>query len=315
MVIGSKSRPVLALLLSLSAFCTAFAQNDHAVKGAGGAPSPYRDEVASSAVAASLADREQELHRAVAAQPQSADLLYELALVFRQEHKVKESLDAYTRAAALRKPNAEQLRSVALDYVLLNDYEDAIRWLEVAMRIEPRNTDVLYALGRCYYSRQRFGDAGTVYQAILAIDPHHLKAEENLGLVFDATNQAARAEQALRTAASWADPNGTDEWPFLDFGSFLLDQDRPQEALEPLRSAARIRPDSAICHEKLGRTLLALHDAKGGVAELERATELDPSNPKTHYELGRAYRQSGQADRARAEFAISQKLYSTHSQE
>jgi tetratricopeptide (TPR) repeat protein len=314
MVIGLKSRPVLVLLLLLSTFCIAVAQNNHAVKGAQGASSPYRNEVASAA-AASLADREQELHRAIAAQPQSADLLYELALVLRQERKINESLGVYTRAAALRKPTAEQLRSVAIDYVLLNDYEDAIRWLQVAVRMEPRNTDALYALGRCYYSKQSFADASTVYQAILAIDPHHLKAEENLGLVFDATNQPARADQALRTAASWADQNGSDEWPFLDFGSFLLDQDRPQEALDPLRIASRIRPDSAICHEKLGRTMLAMHDAKGGIAELERATELDPSNPKTHYELGRAYRQSGQAERARTEFAISQKLYSTHSQE
>jgi tetratricopeptide (TPR) repeat protein len=314
MVMGSKSRPVLSVLLLLSTFCTAVAQNDHAVKGAQGASSPYRNEVASAA-AASLAEREQTLRRAVAEQPQASDPLYELALVLRQERKINESLDAYTRAAALRKPTAEQLRSVAIDYVLLNDYEDAIRWLQVAVRMEPRNTDVLYALGRCYYSKQSFADAGTVYQAILAIDPHNLKAEENLGLVFDATNQPVRADQALRTAASWADPNGIDEWPFLDFGSFLLDQDRPQEALEPLRIAARIRPESAVSHEKLGRTLLALHDSKGGIAELERATELDPSNPKTHYELGRAYRQAGQADRARTEFAISQKLYSTHSQE
>lgn len=314
MVMGSTKRRVIIVLLLLSTVASACAQAIHAVKGAEPSNSPYRNEL-TSAEALSLAAREQQLRQEVTEQPQSAAPLYELALVLRQEQKVKESLDTYTRAASLRKPTAEELRSVALDYVLLNDYEDAIHWLEVAVRIEPRNTSALYALGRCYYSKQRFAEAGRIYQNILAIEPHNLKAEENLGLVYDAGNESTQAEQALRTAASWADPHAVDEWPFLDLGSFLLDHDRAQEALEPLRTATRIRPDSAICHEKLGRALLATRDLNGGIAELEWSIKQDATNPKVHYELGRAYRQAGQAERAHQEFAISQQLYSTHSQE
>jgi Flp pilus assembly protein TadD len=76
-----------------------------------------------------------------------------------------------------------------------------------------------------------------------------------------------------------------------------------------------IRPDCASCHEKLGRALITTQDGAGGIAELEQATRLDPKDPKTHYELGRALRQAGQAERAKQEFSMSQKLYSAHSQE
>jgi Flp pilus assembly protein TadD len=69
------------------------------------------------------------------------------------------------------------------------------------------------------------------------------------------------------------------------------------------------------CHEKLGRALLAAQDTIGGLAELEQATRLDPANPKTHYEFGRALRQVGQTERARQELSLSQKLYGAHSQE
>jgi Flp pilus assembly protein TadD len=158
-------------------------------------------------------------------------------------------------------------------------------------------------------------DAGRLYQQVLAIQPHDLKAEENLGLVYDATNESAKAETALRTAAGWADANGQDQWPFLDLGTFLLDHDRVSEALDPLRTSTRIKPDCAVCHEKLGRALAANHDLADGVAELEAATKLDPNNPRTHYELGRALRQAGQIEKAQQELAISQKLYTTHSQE
>jgi tetratricopeptide (TPR) repeat protein len=269
----------------------------------------------SAAVSPALSQEETSLRMALASQPDSPELLYELALVLRGEDKPRESLGAYTQAASLRTPTPAELRSVALDYVLLNDYDDAIHWLRVAARLGPTNIDVLYSLGRCYYSKGRYLDAEQMYDRVLAIDPKHVKAEEGLGLSYDATNQPDKAEHALHNAASWADQNGSDEWPFLDLGGFLLDQDRAKEALDPLRIAAHIQPACAACHEELGRALLAADEVAGAVSELQQAEQLDPANPKTHYELGRALRQAGQIKRAQEEFTLSQKLYGTNSYE
>lgn len=276
--------------------------------------SPYRAEE-SAKISPGLSRREFDLRAALSASPGSPELAFALALVLRQEGKPHDSLEMYTRAAGLRKPTAEELGSVALDYVLLSDYDDAIHWLEIAMQMDPQDTSVLYSLGRCYYTKNRFMDAGRLYAQILAIQPHDLKAEENLGLVFDATNEPDKAEAALRTAAGWADVNGKDEWPFLDLGGFLLDHDRTAEAAEPLRTATHIKPECAACHEKLGRALIADHDLSGGLDELQTATRLEPNNPRIHYEFGRALRQAGQIEKAKQELAISQKLYTTHSQE
>lgn len=278
------------------------------------APAPYAKEE-SSVANPDLGEKEGELRDRLAKQPDSPDLLYDLALVLRQEGKPHESLDTYTRAARYRIPSASELRSVALDYVLLSDYDDAIRWLERALKMDASNVEVLYSLGRCYYSKDRYVDAGKMFQRVLWIEPTHLKAEENLGLVFDATNRPQQAEEALRKAAAWAASENTDEWPFLDLAIFLLDHDRSAEALDPLRTAVRIQPACEVCHEKLGRALLATNDLSGSIAELEEAIRLNPKDPKAHFELGRALRQAGQTERARQEFAESQKLYSAHSQE
>jgi Flp pilus assembly protein TadD len=292
----------------------AFSQGEGPAKEPRAVTAPYSSEE-NRTVASASAAKEAELRAQIVERPHDADPAYSLALLLRQEGKAHESLDAYTHAAQLRTPTAEEIRSVALDYVLLNDYDDAIRWLERAARMDPANAGVLYSLGRCYFSKDRYLDAERMFAHVLALDPKNLKAQENLGLVFDATNQPDRAEEALRTAAAWADKNGADEWPFLDYGGFLLDHGRAQEALDPLRTAARIQPKCAACHEKLGRSLVQSHELADGIAELERAAQLEPSDPKTHYELGRALRQAGQAERAQREFALSQKLYAPHSQE
>lgn len=259
--------------------------------------------------------KEQELRAALETQPQSASLLYGLALVQRQENQPRASLVTYTRAAKLRNPTPLELRSVALNYVLLNDYDDAIHWLEIAASVAPSDPDILYALGRCYYTRSRYVDAEKMYKRVLAIDAHHIKAEENLGLVYDALDRPPLAEAALRQAANWANPQGRDEWPFLDLGSFLLDHDRAKEAIEPLQSAERIQPGAYTPHERLGRAMLQAGQSTAGINELEQAEKIKPRDPKIHFELGRALRQAGMLEQAKKEMELSQKLYSTHSEE
>ena len=263
-----------------------------------------------------LAETEVRLRASLQLNPQSADTLYELALVLREQNKSRESLETYTRAAQIQKPNVAQLRSVALDYVLLDDYDDAIRWLRVALGMEPNNTDVLYSLGRCLYTKSLFSDAEKVYLRLLALDPAHLKAEENLGLTYDAQNDPQQAEKALRTAAQWAKERGLqDPWPYLDLGVLLLDQARAAEAQPFLERAVELGPKSASAHEKLGIALVANGNPAHGIRELQLAVGLAPNDPKNHFELGRAYRDAGLKDRARSEFEISRSLYGESSHE
>jgi Flp pilus assembly protein TadD len=259
-------------------------------------------------VQASLAAQEAQLRRDLESHPGSTATLYKLGLVLRQEGKPKESLETYTRAARLQKPDAEQLRSVALNYVLLEDYPDAIHWLETAVSLDSANPEVLYSLARCLYTQGDYRKAETLYLRVLQIKPDHLKAEENLGLAYDADNQPERAEAALRKAVEWSAKQRTDEWPFLNLGAFLLDHGRESEAVPFLEKAAIIAPKSATCHEKLGRALEQSGKITDGVRELEIAVQLDPKNPNMHFELGHAYRQAGAMEKARAEFAVSQEL-------
>ena len=256
------------------------------------------------------------LRRDLEAHPDSAPILYQLGQVLRFENRPKESLEIYTQAANLQKPDADELRSVALDYVLLDDYNDAIHWLGIARSMAPSNVNILYSLGRCYFSQSRFDDAKTMFLQVLQIKPDHLKAEENLGLIYDLVdNQPEKAETALRKTVEWAGQETTDEWPFLDLGGFLLNHGRAAEAIPVLRRAATIAAKSAVCHEKLGLALVAAKDITGGVEELATASQLDPKNPKIHFELGRAYRQEGALDKSRAEFELSESLYGYHNQE
>jgi predicted Zn-dependent protease len=122
------------------------------------------------------------------------------------------------------------------------------------------------------------------------------------------------ADASFRIAISLARDNPhANEWPYLNYGSFLLDHDRAAEAVPILQEAVARDPKCAACHEKLGRALNGTGATKQGIAELEQAVALSPDEAHLHYELGLAYRAAGMQDRAKAEFATSAKLYGTKS--
>src|SRR5258708_25211990 len=71
--------------------------------------------------------------RYVASHPASAEGLYLLGFVLHRQNRPSESLAAYTRAASIAPPSGDDLKIVGLDYVLLGDYSDAIKWLQSAV--------------------------------------------------------------------------------------------------------------------------------------------------------------------------------------
>lgn len=257
-----------------------------------------------------FAESEQALRAYVAQHSDSSDALFMLGFVLNRENKPVDSLRVYTQAAGVATPKSDDLKVVALDYVLLDDYPDAIRWMEKAVVFDPQNEEAWYGLGRCYYSQSRFTDAENAFRRALALNALDGKAEANLGLAYEMDNHPEDAERAYQAAVTLAnnDPH-TDEWPYLDYGSFLLEHDRPSDAVPLLNRAVAVAPRCAECHGKLGRALTLTGKADAGVGELRKAVDLSPRDPKLHYDLGRAYRAAGQMDRARAEMDLSEKLY------
>jgi tetratricopeptide (TPR) repeat protein len=268
-----------------------------------------------------LPEAESALHAYLNHHPDSFEALVALGAVQQQEDKPRDSIQSFNQAAQLHTPSPADLRVVALDYVLLNDYTDAIHWLKKTVEFDRNNGQAWYDLGRCYYTQNLFKDAQNALERANTLLPNNVKVLENLGLTLDAENLPSEAEAQYRKAVDLArrsagsvEPDRqtpvarSDEWPYLNYGTFLISQDRAADAVPQLKSAVAANPKCAQCHLLLGRALAATGNLAAGVHELEQAVSLDPSDPKVHYQLARLYRQAGDRTRARQEFALTAKL-------
>ncbi len=239
----------------------------------------------------------------------SADALYLLGFVLNRENRPEDSLNFYTRAAAITRPTSDDLKMVGLDYVLLDDYPDAIKWLETSVAFDGTNKDAWYYLGRAYYTKGRLEDARRAFLKVLALYPHNVRAENNLGLIFESSGQPAAAIDAYSRAIVWQEQKPhPSEQPYVNLGNLLAEQGRVMEARAPLEKAAELAPDNAFCHMSLGVYYRKLGQMDLARRELERATQLDPDNAVAHYQLGRLYKDIHAPDRAKAEFQRTEEL-------
>jgi len=231
-----------------------------------------------------------------------------------RDEKAKASLAEFTAGAKYRVPTAADLKVVAFDYVLLDDYLDADKWLTKMLEWAPNDSDGWYHLGRTKYSENRFAEAITSFQQCLQLDPKNVKAEDNLGLSFAGLGRNDEAAATYRQAIAWqAQSILKNPGPYIDVGSLLIEENRPQNALTFLLQATEIAPRDSRAHELLGKAYSRLEDLPKAQAELEKATELSPQTPSLHCMLAPVYRKQGLAEKAKIEFDRCAAMTGSHS--
>ncbi len=246
--------------------------------------------------------------------PSSADAKYLLAYVLFRRNKPGESLGMYTAAAALQLPTAEDLKIVGLDYVLLNDNADALRWLERSVNEDPNDAEAVYYLGRAYYVQNNFDKAIAAFERSLELNPALTKAENNLGLALAAKNQPALAEAAYRKAIQIGEASREkSDQPYINLAELLSHTDRQSEALSLLDTAERIGGKSDHTEALRGQILLAQNQLKDAEAAFRAAVSMKPDSGPLHYLLGRVLQREGKPDDAKREFEQSKALGAAHS--
>ena len=144
-----------------------------------------------------LAESEAALRNVLTQMPQSADAHFLLGYVLFREKKARESLAEFTAGAKFRRPGPEELRTVASDYVLLDDFVDADKWFSEVVAQAPNDATAHYLLGRTKFNENDYRGALASFERALALQPKYVEAENNIGLAWRELNQLDKARAAF----------------------------------------------------------------------------------------------------------------------
>lgn len=246
--------------------------------------------------------------------PDSAQAHFMLGYILYREQRPKESLEQYTAGARSEKPDANDLATVAMDYILLRDYSDADKWLTLAVKWDPGNYLYVYYLGRTKYNEGEYQSAVTAFTRSLAIRPRSVRSEYNLGLSYSALNRPDDAVAAYKKAIDLEQEGGrSDPQPYYDLGHLLLEREDYQQAAVYLEKAVSLAPQNPRFHQFLGEAYEFLKKPGMAATQMEEAIKISPDVSALHYQLGRIYQKEGLTAKASREFARCSALQGSHS--
>ncbi len=254
------------------------------------------------------------LHKLIPEHKDQAELQVMLAYALFRADKPADSLKAYTRAAQLRHPTAEDLKWVALDYVLLDDYTAAQKWMYQSLRMNPKDEQAWYAMGRIEYTRNLFKKARICFDQALKLKPHSVDAENNLGLTYQAMYHWKKAIAAYKQAIAWQQgAKYPSAQPFINLAIVYINQNHLDRALPMLQRAHAIVPHNKRVLTQLARANFRLGHLADAETELKEALKDSPKDAALHFQLGRVLSKEGKKAEAKAQFAQVAKLDGTHS--
>lgn len=174
--------------------------------------------------------------------------------------------------------------------------DQAIPYLEEALRQSPDNWKALFALGQIHLEAERWKAAIESYQAALRIRPAHFAALLGAGEANVRLNQPAEAEKLLRQATE-SDPKSADAADQL--GLALAAQDRTGEAKEWFQRAISLDREHAEAINNLGVLYVKLGQTNDAIAAFRYGIDAVPEDETVYLNLGRLYVSLGQRDKAR----------------
>ena len=149
---------------------------------------------------------------------------------------------------------------LAMAYLKLDKTEKAIDAYETAVRLDPLRDDTRTQLGNLFYSQQRYDDARRQYEEAVRINP-------------SAANR-------------------------FSLGQAYLKIDRFRDAEDQFNAIKRLQPESPNGAFGLGQAFSAQQRYEDAIRQFQAAVDLDRNFYDAHAEMGYAYADLGNSERA-----------------
>jgi predicted O-linked N-acetylglucosamine transferase (SPINDLY family) len=245
------------------------------------------------------------LRRAIQADPHTPEARFNLGTLFLAHGELDAAAAELSAALAIRPDYLEALVNLGRVRSLQGDADGALALLEKAEALAPHFGPGLMTLGSLLMARARYAEAGQRYALALHLDPTFAEAAYNVANALKALGRQDEAiafyDRALELQPGYLDA-------LVNRANALREIERLDEAIETYRCALALKPDEAKLHLNLGQILRDRGDAEAARAALARALALDPEDAQARLaavmaELELVYADEAEIAGSRARYA------------
>jgi len=147
----------------------------------------------------------------------------------------------------------EHHNNLAISYINQQQYKDAVKEFQQALKVYPKHLPTIVNLGLSYHRQLKFDEAAKTFSKALAIDSDEPYSHYNLGLIYYAKKRYQEAAIKLEKVVA-LDPN--DPAARYHLAMVYAKQDRLDEAEAQFRNVIKLYPDSSSAYYGLSRVLM-----------------------------------------------------------
>lgn len=206
------------------------------------------------------------------------------------------------RATQLAPAREEPYVALARIFERQQNAKAAVEVLKQARKQIPGSPNVSLALGSSLMSAEQYQAAEGILAALIQEAPDQFEAYPKLAEAYRNMGEPVRATETLRQLA-----RRKPDYPMLHvvIAQSMLDEpsvDHPG-VLEELARAEKASPADYDIYYLRGKVYLSIDQYQQAIAALRHAIALRPAEAAAYYQLGLAYRKSGQGALAKEQFA------------
>jgi tetratricopeptide (TPR) repeat protein len=228
-------------------------------------------------------------------------------LAYENLTRYQEAGEHLRRAIQLAPTREEGYLALARVYEKQQQFQAAIDVLEGARKRIPESAKMLLALGSDLVAAGKNPEAVRVLSQLVERFPDESEAYPKLAEAYRQRGDAVRVTETLRQLAL-----RQPAYPMvhITIAQAMLAEDPVdrQGALRELAQAEKLTPRDFDVFYLKGKVLALMNQYKDAEIAFQRAIALRPTEPGPHYQLGLAYRKSGQETRAKQEFDLVEHL-------
>jgi tetratricopeptide (TPR) repeat protein len=165
-------------------------------------------------------------------------------------------------------------------------YDEALKYLDQVLFVEPKSAQAHYLKGECYRMQWKMKEALEQYELAIALDANYAPAYFGRAMWSKQNNPDNDYDKDL-TRAIERDPNFIDA--YIERAYFYGRRNRWADALVDLERANQIAPENAFVLIRLGRAQIHNAQADKALDNIIRAQIIDPTILEGYLALGEAY--------------------------
>lgn len=238
------------------------------------------------------------LNRLVATEPNNVDARLLLGSLLTEAGRPVDAIEQLTAAVRLRPQSAEAQNALGEAYSNLGDQNRALSSFELAVADNPDLAIAQLNLGRALLEAGKFAAAAphldlaikSLGKTLDTANAHYLRAK-----VFTSQNDPAHAAQELEEALA-IHAAFPEAWS--DLGEARQNLSQHAGAVEALRRALELAPNDAVAQYRLGQEYMLEHRPALALEPLRTADRLRPNDQSTLNALLKALRETGHTEEA-----------------